>query len=117
MPKAERNLVRALQRGARGRCPACGKGRLLRAYLRPVAECAECAEDLTRYQTADFAPYLVTFIIGLVFTPLALALTAAGAGDSMLPILLLGVLISALLLLPRMKGAALGLLWAVNETN
>lgn len=117
MSKVERNLGRALQRGARGRCPACGKGRLLRAYLKPIAQCPECAEDLTRYQTADFAPYLVTFIIGLVFTPIAVAMTAAGAGDFMLPVLLLGAVVSALLLLPPMKGAALGLLWAVNETN
>ena len=117
MSKVERNVARALQRGVRGRCPACGKGRLLHAYLRPVAQCSECAEDLTRYQTADFAPYLVTFIIGLIFTPTALALTAAGAGDFMLPVLLAGALVSALLLLPPMKGAALGLLWAVNETN
>ncbi|ANP45343.1 DUF983 domain-containing protein [Candidatus Viadribacter manganicus] len=117
MQKVERHLGQALQRGVRGRCPACGKGRLFSSYLKPIAQCTACAEDLTRYQTADFAPYLVTFVIGIVFTPLALALTASGASDLMLPVLLLAAVISALLLLPPMKGAALGLLWAVNETN
>ena len=117
MAKGERNLGRALQRGARGRCPACGKGRLFVSYLKPIAQCHECAENLTRYQTADFAPYVVTFVIGLIFTPIALALTASGASDFMLPILLIAAVVSALLLLPPMKGAALGLLWAVNETN
>jgi len=117
MAKVERNLGQALQRGARGRCPACGKGRLFSAYLKPVAQCPECAEDLARYQTADFAPYVVTFVIGVIFTPIVLALTSSGASDFMLPILLITAVIAALLLLPPMKGAALGLLWAVNETN
>ena len=76
MRKPERRLGLALQRGLRGRCAACGKGRLLRSYLTPNAECSECGEDLSRYQAADFAPYIVTFLVGLVFTPLALVLTA-----------------------------------------
>lgn len=76
-----------------------------------------CGEDLSRYQAADFAPYLVTFLVGLIFTPLTLVLTAHGASDLTLPVLLLAAVISAVLLLPPVKGAALALLWAVNETN
>ncbi|MCC6789953.1 MAG: DUF983 domain-containing protein [Hyphomonadaceae bacterium] len=117
MRKPERRLGLALQRGLRGRCAACGKGRLLRSYLTPNAECSECGEDLSRYQAADFAPYIVTFLVGLVFTPLALVLTANGASDFTLPIVLLAAVVSAVLLLPPIKGAALALLWAVNETN
>ena len=117
MQKSERRLGKALQRGVRGRCPACGQGRLFRNYLTPNAHCAACGEDLSRYQTADFAPYIVTFLVGLIFTPLALVLTASGASDFTLPVLLLAAVVSAVLLLPPMKGAALGLLWAMNETN
>jgi uncharacterized protein (DUF983 family) len=117
MPKAERRLGKALQRGVRGRFPACGKGRLLRNYLTPNTECGECGEDLSRYQGADFAPYLVTFLVGLIFTPLTLVLTAHGASETTLPVLLLAAVVSAVLLLPPTKGAALALLWAVNETN
>lgn len=117
MPKVERNLGRALQRGARGRCPACGKGRLLRNYLTPNAQCAICGEDLSRYQAADSAPYIVTFLVGLIFTPAALVLSGPGVNDFTLPVLLLAAVTFALLLLPPTKGAVLGLLWAVNETN
>jgi uncharacterized protein (DUF983 family) len=117
MRKAERRLGVALQRGVRGRCPACGKGRLLRNYLTPNAECAKCGENLSRYQTADFAPYIVTFLVGLIFTPIALVLTASGARDLTLPVLLLAAVASAVLSLPPIKGAALGLLWAMDETN
>lgn len=117
MRKPERRLGLALQRGLRGRCAACGKGRLLRNYLTPNVACSVCGEDLSRYQAADFAPYVVTFLIGLVFTPLALVLTARGASDVTLPVVLLAAVASAVLLLPPIKGAALALLWALNETN
>ena len=117
MGSHERRLGLALQRGLRGRCAACGKGRLLRNYLTPNASCSVCGEDLSRYQAADFAPYVVTFLVGLVFTPLALVLTARGASDVTLPVVLLAAVGSAVFLLPPIKGAALALLWALNETN
>ena len=62
-------------------------------------------------------PYIVTFLVGLIFKPIALVLTASGASGFGLPVLLLAAVGSAVLLLPPMKGAALGLLWAVDETN
>lgn len=117
MQKNKRRLGVALQRGLRGRCAACGEGRLLRNYIAPNATCSACGEDLSRYQAADFAPYLVTFLVGLIFTPLTLVLTAHGANDLALPVLLVAAVASAILLLPLIKGAALALLWAVNETN
>jgi uncharacterized protein (DUF983 family) len=117
MPKPERRLGQALHRGLRGRCPACGKGRLLRNYLTPNPTCGACGEDLSRYQAADFAPYLVTFLVGLIFTPLTLVMSGDRANDFTLPSLLLAAVACAVLLLPPIKGAALALLWAVNETN
>lgn len=117
MQKDRRRLGNALLRGLRGRCAACGKGRLLRNYIAPNATCNVCGEDLSRYQAADFAPYLVTFLVGLIFTPLTLVLTANGANDFVLPLVLSAAGACAVLLLPPIKGAALALLWAVNETN
>jgi uncharacterized protein (DUF983 family) len=117
MEKDKRRLGRALLRGLRGRCAACGKGRLLRNYIAPIATCSVCGEDLSRYQAADFAPYLVTFLVGLIFTPLTLVLTANGANDFALPLLLIAAVGCAMLLLPPIKGAALALLWALDETN
>lgn len=117
MRKPERPLGQALQRGLRGCCPACGKGRLLRNYLTPNLTCSACGEDLSRYQAADFAPYFVTFLVGLIFTPLTLVMSANGADDFTLPALLLAAVACAILLLPPIKGATLGFLWAVNETN
>ena len=105
----------AVARGFIGRCPSCGRGRLIAGYVRPVRRCGVCGEDLAAYQTADFAPYLVTFVVGLVFTPLVLALSAhAELGGWALAATLGAAVTSALLLLPRMKGAAVGLLWALD---
>ena len=115
-PAAPRKLGQALARGFLGRCPACGKGHVLQGYLSPRLQCEICSENLARYQSADFAPYLVTFAVGLTFTPLILVSTmiwdvpealAIGVGLS-------AALACALTLLPRMKGAAIGLLWALD---
>ena len=115
MAGIERPLLRAVQRGVRGRCPACGRGRVLKGYITPLARCDACGEDLSPYQTADFAHYLVTFLIGLTFIPLVLALSLSGmAADWLIVPLLAAAVGLAILLLPRAKGAAIGLLWALD---
>ncbi len=115
MPMTERRLGSAILRGIRGRCPACGQGRLLQGYITPVDRCLACGEDLSPYRTADLAPYLVTFMVGIIFTPLALKLTASGIfGRGGLPLMLTGAVALAAIALPRAKGAAIALLWALN---
>jgi uncharacterized protein (DUF983 family) len=108
-----RHVVLAIARGFLGRCPNCGRGKLLRGYVTPAGDCPECFEGLARYQTADFAPYLVTFAIGLVFIPVAFWLSMSGRRDPSVLLVLLA-LASALVLLPRMKGVAIALLWALD---
>ena len=46
-PRPERPLGEAIKRGFFGRCPACGRGRLFRAYLKLVNTCKICGEDLS----------------------------------------------------------------------
>lgn len=112
---ARRPVARAAARGLRGKCPRCGQGALLTGYLSPVDVCDSCGEDLTPYRTADFAPYLVTFVIGLTFIPLALLLSLrAGAGGWIVWALMGAALAVAALILPRAKGAAIGILWALR---
>lgn len=112
-PKASAGL--AIWRGFRGRCPHCGRGRILTGYIAPVPVCEVCEEDLTPYRTADFAPYLVVFVIGLIFTPLTVALSMHGDGRGGLLIAIMATAVAtALFLLPRAKGAAIALLWALD---
>ena len=121
MPDAQqprRPMAVALRRGALGRCPACGNGALLQGFAAPQQSCKSCGESLGQYQVADFAAYFVTFLVGAIFTPLTvLAAMRPDASDSAMWVLLGAAAVTALLLLPRAKGAVIGLLWALNVHN
>jgi uncharacterized protein (DUF983 family) len=88
---------------------------LLRGYIAPVQRCQFCAEDLAPYGAADFGSYLVVFVVGLLFTPIVVALSLSGAASNWAPYAIgaLAVL-TALVLLPRAKGLAIALLWALD---
>ena len=45
LDKLPRDVAQAMWRGFRGRCPACGEGRLFRAFLKVNESCSECGED------------------------------------------------------------------------
>ena len=54
----------AIARGARKRCPACGKGALFKGYVKVAPTCPSCGEEL-HHQRADDAPaYFTIFIVG-----------------------------------------------------
>jgi len=92
---------------------------MIAGYMTPIAVCSVCGERLGDYQSADFAPYLVTFVIGLAFGPAVLELSLAGvASPAVTALLVVAALATALVLLPRAKGAAIALLWALDvRTN
>src|SRR5690349_1886525 len=115
VPGARKGIVLAMLRGFRGRCPKCGVGKLLSGYMRPVPECDHCGENLAPYQTADFASYMVMFAVGLVFMPVVFVVSMSSAASSWLVSAVVALaLASALLLLPRAKGAGIALLWALD---
>src|SRR3954462_12854368 len=62
----ERPVGRSIQRGMLGHCPACGTGRLFRAYLKPVDQCAVCGQDLHHQRADDLPAYLVIVVVGHV---------------------------------------------------
>jgi uncharacterized protein (DUF983 family) len=111
---AERPLKPALLRGWRRRCPNCGKGALLRGYLKVRDTCPDCGEDF-RHQRADDGPaYLTILIVGHVMAPLLLFSYAKWRPE---PLVLavgfsLGTVALSLYLLPRLKGALVALQWA-----
>ena len=113
--QTRRPLGRSLRRGLMGRCPACGKGPLFRAYLKAVDRSEACGEDLS-HQRADDAPaYFTIAIVGhfIVAGVLASELVAPDT-PFWIPGLFWSALAlgSSLLLLPRIKGVLIGLQWA-----
>jgi uncharacterized protein (DUF983 family) len=87
----------------------------LSGYIAPISACAVCGEHLAPYQTADFAPYLVVFAIGLIFTPIIVAASMSSVANVEFAVALgLAALAGTLVLLPRAKGAAIAALWALD---
>lgn len=113
-PAAPRSVAGSMLRGARCRCPACGEGALYGRYLKVEASCARCGEDLT-HQRADDAPaYFTIFIVGHIVAGAALTVEQKITPPIWVHLTMwlpLTVVLS-LLLLPRIKGALIGLQWA-----
>lgn len=116
--KRKRNLFYAMMRGARLKCPACGHGRLFRAYLKVADTCPSCREELFHHRADDAPPYLTIVIVGHLVVAGVLALEQSIAPPQWVHLVLwlpLTVILS-LALLPSIKGSIVGLQWA-NEMH
>lgn len=109
-----RSVGQALWRGARLRCPHCGKGHMFRAYLKVADTCEICGEELFHHKADDMPPYLSILIVGhlIVGLMLELELHAEIAPWMYLVTVLPAAVILPLVLLPSIKGAVVGLQWA-----
>ncbi len=103
-----------MRRGASCRCPRCGEGRLFTRYISPAASCGRCALELDRYRADDAPAYFTILIVGHIVVPLMLALEMARHPPAALQLAfwLPTTLMLTLALLPRIKGALIGLLWS-----
>ena len=111
----ERSVLLSLLRGARLTCPACGKGAMFRRYLKVADNCPDCGEALHHHRADDAPPYFTIVIVGHVVVGLMLAVEMAYHPPLWLhaAIWLPLTLLLALLLLPPIKGALVGLQWAL----
>lgn len=96
---------RALLNGFRGRCPACGKGRMFHAFLKVSDHCPACQEELHHHQADDAPAYFDIAIVGHVVVPMALAVETAFSP---------AYWVHALLWLPLTLGLSLGLLQPIK---
>jgi uncharacterized protein (DUF983 family) len=102
-----------------GRCPQCGQGRLLRAYLKVVSPCPACGHDNGQYPADDAPPYFTILIIGHVVVAPALCFSFIWTLPAgwVLAVTLPAILAATLLLLPRVKGAVIGAQWAIRRDD
>jgi uncharacterized protein (DUF983 family) len=104
-------------RGLAHRCPNCGQAKLYRAYLKVVDQCSVCAHPLGLYRADDGPAYITILLVGhlviapLLFFPFIWQWSAA----VVLPMTLIPLSVLVLLLLPRIKGAFIGLLWSLRD--
>ena len=111
-----RDVWLAMKRGLRCRCPHCGEGKLFRAFLKVNNTCPACGEALFHHRADDLPAYLVIVIVGHIVVPVALSVETNFAPPIplQLAIYLPLTLVSALLLLQPVKGAVVGLQWALR---
>ena len=112
---APRALWPAIMRDLKRRCSACGEGHSMRGYLKPK-DCEVCGEALGSIRADDLPPYFTIFIVGHIVVPLALMLEKASSPPLWLQMTLWPTVtaILSLAMLPYVKGAAIGLFWALR---
>jgi uncharacterized protein (DUF983 family) len=106
----------ALKRGLMGRCPACGQGRLFPRFLKVTEACPECHEPMHHHRADDFPPYIIMFIVGhvIVWGVLQAELRYQVPMWVHLAVWPLLTLVLAILLLQPVKGAVVGLQYALG---
>jgi uncharacterized protein (DUF983 family) len=117
VPDGARPVLLGLRRGAAGRCPNCGCGKLFRAYLKIRPVCPVCANDNGQYPADDAPPYFTILILGhLVIGPLLIfRFIWTWPVGPVLAILMPALTVLTLTLLPIVKGAVVGVLWALAK--
>jgi uncharacterized protein (DUF983 family) len=111
-----RNWKTAMWRGFRKTCPNCGQGKLFASYLGVEPTCLHCAEALHHQKADDAPPYFTIFIVGHVVIPMMLLVEKVWRPELWIHFavwlpLTLGL---TLWLLPRAKGATVGLQWSLG---
>jgi uncharacterized protein (DUF983 family) len=111
-----RNLRQAVTRGFLGRCPRCGEGKLFRGYAKTVDDCAVCGEHIDHHRADDLPAYLVIFVVGHIVVGAFMGVEAAVELTAWqhLAMWVPATIIGSLALLQPIKGAVVGLQWALH---
>ena len=111
-----RPIFASMLRGALLKCPACGVGAMFRRYLKVAESCPHCGEELHHHRADDAPAYFTIVIVGHIVVSLVLAVEMAYRPPIWLHMMLWLplTLILTLVLLPSVKGALVGLQWALR---
>jgi uncharacterized protein (DUF983 family) len=114
---ARTGFMAALKRGLRRRCPACGHGRLFAGYLTMNGHCNSCGQDFEPCRADDAPAYFTILLVGHIVVPgiLVVEQWAQPAVWLQLAVWLPVTLIATLALLPYIKGATIGAVWATRR--
>lgn len=109
-------LRRSIFRGVQGHCPACGKSPLFWKYLKVNGRCDACDHDLARYPADDGPAYLTILLVGhlLVAPLLFFPIVWRSPPVYSLPLIMIPLAVLTLLILPRVKGGWIGMMYALG---
>jgi uncharacterized protein (DUF983 family) len=105
----------AMWNGFRGKCPHCGQGKLFASFLKTVPACAHCGEEIHHHRADDLPAYLVVLIVGHVVVGAVMGFTEMTTLSTwgILAIWAPATVVMAVGLLRPIKGAIVGLQWAL----
>ncbi len=115
-PTLKPALWAAIRKGLKSRCPDCGKGKLYRAYLKPVATCSECGHEWENVRADDGPAWATMLIVGHLIGPIAVAMILNPVMPLWASLIVLPLITFAmcLTLLPAIKGAFMAILWITD---
>lgn len=111
---SERPVWPAVLSGWRRRCPSCGAGPMMSSYLKVRSHCAVCGEDLSHHRADDGPAYVTILVVGHLMAPILHIVYTTFRPEPLVlaTTLSIGCIALALYMLPRVKGAIVGLQWA-----
>jgi uncharacterized protein (DUF983 family) len=111
---SETSWLSSLARGFRRRCPRCGEGRMFTGYLTVPESCPTCALAFEPLRADDAPAYFTVFIVGHVIVTGLLLLQKLAHPDAWVQysIWIPLTLVLTLGLLPFVKGAVMGAIYA-----
>ena len=114
MSDTHRNPKSAIFRGLRLTCPACGNAPIMQGYLTVRDRCDNCGTELHHHRADDGPAWVTILITGHLMAPLMLLVFEIWRPTGWVMALGFSIVFVALSLfmLPRMKGAFVGIQWA-----
>jgi uncharacterized protein (DUF983 family) len=115
-PGLKQSWSTVLLRGLRHRCPSCGRGAIFGGYVRVNNQCDGCGLEFAAYRSDDAPAYFTIAIVGHFIVPAMLILEQASHPATWVHMVtwLPLTLAMTLALLPRVKGALLGVQWMLR---
>lgn len=113
--RPERNLWQAMKLGAFNRCPNCGEGSLFSSFVKTHDHCSHCGEAFHHHRADDLPAYLVILIVGHIVVGAFMGVEATSSLSlwQHLAIWIPVTVIMSLAMLRPIKGAVVGLQWAL----
>lgn len=112
----KRSWKQAIWRGLNCTCPSCGRGHMFTKFLKVADTCDNCGEELHHHRADDAPPYFTMFVVGHIVVPLVLLVEKLWAPPLSVHFLVWTLVTLALTfaLMPAVKGAIVGLQWALK---
>ena len=100
-----------ISRGFNKKCPSCGISPIFIKYVKTFQKCKHCGIKLSEYKSDDGPAYITIFIVGHLLIPIILLVEKYYSPKLVIQLTMWPILtiISSLWLLPRIKGAFIGI--------